>query len=115
MSRKEKAFRWFFALGMLCFALLLAAWVPLRAALDFQLEDTAVSLETSRGRERKQRYEYDQVSEALPLARENLAETQPLADAASREVQALKETRKQLREEKKTLEAERKAPEEGSP
>ena len=65
--------------------------------LNFALEDVRVSLETSRARERKQQYEYDQVAEALPKAREELDEIQPKADAAKAEENALRETRKSLR------------------
>ncbi len=94
-----------FVAVMLAFALLLAAWVPLRTQLDERLADTALSLETSQGRERRQTLEYNRVSTDLPAARARLAELQPQADAAAREVDELKERRRALREEKKALEA----------
>lgn len=94
-----------FTAVMLAFALLLAAWVPLRADLDFHLADTSLSLETSRGRERRQTMEYNQVKTDLPAARAQLSELQPQADAAAGEVQELKDRRKALRDEKKALEA----------
>ena len=96
-----------FVAVMLAFALLMAVWVPLRADLDFRLADTALSLETSQGRERRQTMEYNQVKTDLPAARAQLSELQPQADAAAGEVQDLKDRRRTLRDEKKALEAER--------
>jgi TolA-binding protein len=90
---------------MLLFSAVMAVFVPLRSGLNFSLEDTARSLETSRGRERKQQAEYDEVTAELPRVREELRETQPRAEAAAEEVKRLKEVRKQLRAEKKALEA----------
>ena len=107
MNRREKVLAGVFVLVMLAFSVLLAAWVPLRAALDFSIADTSLSLETSRGRERKQQMEYDQVLEALPAVREELAEIQPRAEAAAEQVRLLKEERKALRARKKQKEAER--------
>ena len=89
---------------MVFFCLFLTAFVLLRANLTFQLADLSLSLETSRGRERKQQVEYDQVQAKLPLTRAELEETQPLADAAVETVRQLKEERKGLRAEKKELE-----------
>ncbi len=106
MNEGKKGAAWFFAAVMLLFSLTTAAWTVVRKDLDFRLEDTRMSLETSRGRERKQQMEYDQVAEALPRTRAELAEVQPRADAAAEKVKALKEKRKALREEKKRLEAE---------
>ena len=108
MNRREKVLAGVFVLVMLAFGVLLAAWVPLRAALDFSIADISLSLETSRGRERKQQMEYDQVLEALPLVREELAEIQPQAEAAAEQVRLLKEERKALRARKKQKEADRK-------
>ena len=98
---------------MLAFSLFMAACVFARASLDFQLEDTARSLETSRGRERKQQHEYDEVTAELPLVRAELEELQPRADAAAEEVRTLKEERKRLRAEKKELEQAAESPESG--
>lgn len=89
---------------MLVLCLFMAWYVPSRAGQLFRLEDTAKSLETSRGRERKQQYEYDEVTRKLPETRAELAETQPLADAAAEKVRTLKEERRRLREGKKALE-----------
>ena len=104
---KKQGEKWFigaFAALMLAFSLFLAAGVLIRARLDFQLEDLSLSLETSQGRERKQQYEYDRVTEELPRAREKLAEAQPRADEAKENVSRLKEEWKRLRNEKKELE-----------
>ena len=106
MNRRNTGGAWLFALAMLLFSLGMMLWVPLRARLDDQLADTRLSLETSQGRERKQQMEYDQVEEALPKVRAELAEVQPQADAAAAEVQALKEIRKELRAQKKAREQE---------
>ena len=109
MKKSEKQLTGLFVLIMLAFSLLMAAWVPLRAALDFSMADTALSLETSRGRERKQQMEYDQVLKDLPAAREELAEIHPRAEAAAEQVRLLKEERKALRAKKKQLESEQKS------
>ena len=101
---KGKAMAWLFALVMLAFCLFLCAWIPVRAQLDFQLADTALSLETSRGRERKQQAEYDQVQRELPQIRAELEETLPMAEEAARRVASLKTERKALRAEKKEIE-----------
>ena len=71
--------------------------------LDFRTEEAIRSLETSRGRERKQQFEYDEVTAQIPLTRAELEETLPRAEAASRTVEELKAERKRLREEKKRL------------
>ncbi len=108
MGKTDKVLTWVFACVMLAFCLFLAWYLPGRAERDFQMADVELSLETSYGRERKQQYEYDEVTRELPLTRAELAETQPLADAAAEEVKALKAERKALRTEKAELEAARK-------
>ncbi len=96
---------WGFTAVLALFCLFLVWFVPTRAGLDFQLADIDKSLETSYGRERKQQYEFDQVTAELPLVRAELAETQPLADAAEETDAALKAERRALRAEKAELEA----------
>jgi len=98
-----KWFRRAFVLLMLAFCAFLAGQVILRARLDFRTEEAIRSLETSRGRERKQQFEYDEVTAQIPLTRAELEETLPRAEAASRTVEELKAERKRLREEKKRL------------
>ena len=109
MKRKMSAGGRAFVAVMLGFSLFLAAHVILRAQVDFTLEDTARSLETSQGRERKQQYEYDQVVEELPKTRAELEEIAPKAAEAAETVKQLKEERKRLRAEKKALEAQKEA------
>jgi len=104
VKRKTGVARALFCLLMLLFCATLAALTVLRAQTDFQLEDVARSLETSRGRERKQQAEYEEAAAELPRVREELAKVQPLADAAEQEAAELKEKRKALREEKKARE-----------
>ncbi|MGN0746580.1 MAG: hypothetical protein ACI4ML_07890 [Aristaeellaceae bacterium] len=86
-----------FVAVMLGLAALLAWYAPAQYQLRFQLEDTALSLDTSRQREAKQQYEYGAVVEALPLARTELEETLPLTQAAQAREQALRDQRKALR------------------
>ena len=105
MSKLDRRITAIFVLFMLFFCLLLFAWVPVKTVLDFRLSETRLSLETSQGRERKQQYEYEQVLADLPRTRAELESVQPLADAASQEVSDLKALRKELRSEKKRLEA----------
>ncbi len=108
MGKTDKTLMWVFTCVMLVFCLFLGWYIPSRGELDFQLADIELSLETSYGREKKQQFEYDEVTAELPLTRAELAETQPLADEAAAAVTALKEERKTLRAEKKALEEARK-------
>ncbi len=84
-------------------ALLLAAcavlvWSAARqSAFSRVLPDLEVQLNTSRGRERKQQAEYDEVSAALPLVEQELAEVQPQADAAAAQEADLRAQRKERR------------------
>ena len=102
----KKIDRWMirvFVPVMLCFSLLMAAYVVIHAHLDFQLEDVERSLETSRGRERKQQFEYDETVARIPLVRQELDRVIPMAEEAVKTVQDLKNERKELRERKKNL------------
>ena len=103
MEKTDRILLWIFTGILLLFCLFLVWFIPDRADLDFRLADIDLSLETSYGRERKQQYEYDQVTAELPVVRAELEETQPLADAASETVDRLKEERRRLREEKAEL------------
>lgn len=100
--------RWFtglFVCVMLC-AVLVAGWCAVdRVLVDFQLEDTAGMLDTSRQREDKQQYEYDQAAEELPIVRAELAELAPKADAVKTEEADLRAQRKSLRADAKQLQA----------
>ncbi len=65
--------------------------------LTLAIEDVRVSLETSQARERKQQYEYNEVTKALPEAKEQLEVIQPQAEAAKAEENKLRDQRKTLR------------------
>ena len=105
MQTSDRVLLWLFTGILIGFCAFMIWFVPARGDLDFQLADIEKSLDTSYGRERKQQYEYDEVTEELPRVRAELAEIQPQADAAAAEVSSLKETRSALRAEKAELEA----------
>ena len=86
-----------FVAGMLALAALLVWYAPVQYQLRFQLDDIALSLDTSRQREAKQQYEYDVAAQALPLARAELEETLPLTEAAQAREQELRDERKAQR------------------
>lgn len=94
-----------FVLIMILCVLFIIWYLPAVGELRFRLQDVQKSLETSYGRERKQQHEYDEAVASLPVIQEELDRILPLAEAATEEVQALKEQRRQLREQKKELEA----------
>ena len=98
---------WFkaaFAAVMLAACAVLCWFAPSQYTLRFQRNDLTLSLETSRQREAKQRYEYAQVEAALPETARLLEETQPLAAKAAEAEAALRARRKALREENARLE-----------
>ena len=86
-----------FVAGMLATAALLAWYAPAQYPLRFQLEDIALSLDTSRQREARQEYEYDAAAQALPQVQAELAETLPLTEAAQAREQDLRDERKAQR------------------
>ena len=94
MRKSNTALVWGFTIVLILCCLFLVWFVPTRSNLDFQLADIEKSLDTSRGRERKQQYEYDEVVAELPRIQAELAQTQPLADEAAAAVAELKEKRK---------------------
>lgn len=83
----------FFTCGVLCW------YATTQYTLQFQLADLTLSLETSRQREVKQQYEYDQVVAQLPLVQAQVDELEPQAAQAQAEEQALRTRRKELRAE----------------
>ena len=98
---------WFaavFVAVMLCMCALIAFCAVEQYALRFQVADLQLSLDTSRQRERKQQFEYDEVVAALPLVQAELAATQPLADEAVAGVDERKALRKTLRADVAALE-----------
>lgn len=101
----KKVFRTGFVLVMIAAILLVIWYIPVSQSLRFNISETEKELDTSMKREEKQRYEYDEVIAELPLVRADLAEKQPLAEAAAAEVTELKAERKALRAEKAALES----------
>lgn len=101
----QKVCRALFILLMICAVVTVLWYIPMSLSIAFNAGEIGKDLDTSLKREEKQRYEYNQVITDLPLVREELAEKQPLAEAATAQIAALKEERKRLRAEKKELEA----------
>ena len=102
--RKKPILPVLFTVIMLVCVLFVIWYIPSVRARRFQLEDVQKSLETSRGRERKQQAEYEETVAALPEAEAELESLKPQMEAAQEEVKNLKAERKKLREEKKELE-----------
>lgn len=102
--RKKPILPILFTVIMLVCVLFVIWYIPSVSARRFQLEDVQKSLETSRGRERKQQAEYEETVAALPEAEAELESLKPQMEAAQEEVKNLKAERKKLREEKKELE-----------
>ncbi|MBQ7304834.1 MAG: hypothetical protein IJW85_01360 [Clostridia bacterium] len=71
--------------------------------LRFQVADLTLSLDTSRQREVKQQYEYNQVSAELPVVLAQVADMEPLAAAAVATETDLRAQRKALRSENAAL------------
>ena len=105
-ARRLAIGRWIFILGMLAFCVFMAWHTWTVADLKFQVQDVSLSLDTSRQREKKQQYEYDQVVSAIPETEAELASVQPEADEAVQAVADLKAQRKELRAQRDTLAAE---------
>jgi len=103
--RAQRAFSWCFVVAMLAFCFFMAWSVWETASLRFQAQDTQLSLDTSRQRELKQQYEYDQVAAAIPETEAQLALVQPQTDAQTTLVAQLKAQRKELRAQKEALQA----------
>lgn len=104
MKKRRSFLPVLFAVVMLVCVLFVICYLPAVNNLRFRLEDVEKSLETSRGRERKQQYEYDEAVAAIPEVQAELDRIIPLNDQAKQELQDLKAERKRLREEKKELE-----------
>ena len=105
MRYSRSVFAFLFVLVMLCFILFTVWYIPALGKLSFQIQDVQSSLETSKGRERKQQHEYDETAAEIPVVRNEIQRITPQAEAAKEEVASLKAERKRLREEKKALEA----------
>ena len=107
MEQKTRLPGWFAALFvtvMLAVCAVIAFFTVEQYQLRFEVADLTLSLDTSRQRERKQEYEYNEVIAALPLVQAEFEATQPLADEAVAAVNDLKARRKALRAENAELE-----------
>ena len=104
MKHRFSFFSFVFVFVALLFSFFMAWYIPSYASLQSRMEETALSLETSRGRENKQQYEYDQVAEEIPQIRQKISQTVPLSEVKESLVLELKSKRKELRNEKKKLE-----------
>ena len=93
-----------FTLILLFCVLFLAWYAPSASRRTFDLNDIEKSLETSKGRERKQQNEYNDVVAEIPVIREKIDQIKPDLAAAELENKELKAERKELRARKKELE-----------
>lgn len=87
----------FFTCAVLCW------YAAEQYELRFQIADLSLSLDTSRQREVKQQYEYDQVVAQLPLVQAEVAKQEPLAAAAQATETDLRAQRKAIRAENAAL------------
>lgn len=101
--KRHPVFAAVFSVIMMVCVLFLLWYVPAVSNRSLVLKDIQKQLETSRGRERKQQYEYDETVSAIPEAEAELERILPLSEAAQQEVKELKKERKKLRNEKKKL------------
>ena len=105
MKKRSSLLPVLFSIVMIVFVLFIIWFLPSVSNRRFLLDDIRKSLETSRGRERKQQYEYDETVAAIPEAEAELDRLTPLTEAAEAEVKELKKERKKLRNEIKDLES----------
>jgi len=103
MQRMPGWFRAVFVAVMLFTCAVLCWYASSQYDLRFQIADLTLSLDTSRQREVKQQYEYDQVAAQLPLTQAEAAEQEPLAAAAQAIEKELRAQRKALRAESADL------------
>ena len=94
----------------LCCVIILFAFAGLMAwhtvsmsSLAAKTEDARQQLEISRGREARQKSEYEKAVQDLSLSKERLEEIKPRAEQAASDTAALKARRKELRTNKKSL------------
>lgn len=98
-----RLFALLFAAVMLLMCGLLGWYSQVQYALRFQVADVALSLDTSRQREAKQRYEYDQAAAELPDVQVALQLIQPDVEAVKAQEAELRQRRKTLRADNKDL------------
>lgn len=104
MKRKISTFTACLVVVLFLFSGFMAWYTVSASSLALNTEDLRQQLEISRGRESRQKSEYDKAAQDLPLARSELAGLQALVDQANADASRLKARRKELRAEKKALE-----------
>lgn len=100
---------WFRALfiGVMFLTCAVVCWYAVsQYTLRFQVADLTLSLETSKKREVKQQYEYDQVLAQLPQVQAQVAEIEPQAAQTQAKEKELRARRKELRAQVSQLEKE---------
>ena len=102
-ARRGDLFRGLFIAVMLAVCVLLACFAVEQVRLRAQIADLTLSLETSRGREARQNYEYENALAALPTVQEELARVAPLAEEAKALENDLRQQRKDIRAENAAL------------
>ena len=103
MQRMPGWFGAVFVTVMLLTCAILCWYAASQYQLRFQVADLTLSLDTSRQREVKQQYEYDQVVAEIPLVQAQVAELEPQAAAAQAIEKDLRAQRKALRAENADL------------
>lgn len=103
MQRMPGWFRAVFVTVMLLTCAILCWYAASQYQLRFQVADLTLSLDTSRQREVKQQFEYDQVVAEIPLVQAQVAELEPQAAAAQAIEKDLRAQRKALRAENADL------------
>ena len=93
-----------FILVLLLFSFFMIFYLPAYSSLQYRIDDTVLSLDTSKGRENKQQYEYDQVLSEIPVLKQEIQNKEPIASAAEEYIAELKLKRKELRARKNELE-----------
>lgn len=101
---RSKALMAAFAAVLFLAAVFVAWYVPAASRLHFQIEETEKSLETNRGRERKQLYELGQTVAGIPAVRTEMVFSVPFTEEAHHAADSLKKERNALRSLKKELE-----------
>lgn len=94
-----------FVMIMLAVCIVLTDYAVRMSMLDSRFQELTLSLDTNQGRERLQQSEYDAVVADLPVTRALLEEAAPVAESTGQAVTDLKDERKLLRGEIKTLSA----------
>ena len=103
MQRLPGWFRAVFVAAMFLTCAVVCWYAAEQYGLRFQIADLTLSLDTSRQREVKQQYEYDQVVAELPEVQAQVDEMEPKAAAAQATEKELRAQRKALRAENSSL------------